>query len=40
MVPHVTCYTCGLAGSDDIKFSKLIADELDLDLKINEQKRP
>jgi asparagine synthase (glutamine-hydrolysing) len=36
MVPHVTCYTCGLAGSDDIKFSKLIADELDLDLKINE----
>ena len=36
LVPHVTCYTSGLAGSDDIKFSKLIADELDLDLKINE----
>lgn len=36
MVPHVTCYTSGIAGSDDIKFSKLIADELDLDLKINE----
>ena len=36
LVPHVTCYTSGIAGSDDIKFSKLIADELDLDLKINE----
>ena len=36
LVPHVTCYTSGLAGSDDIKFSKLIADQLDLDLKINE----
>ncbi|MDF2737515.1 MAG: asnB2 [Nitrososphaeraceae archaeon] len=36
LVPHVTCYTSGLAGSDDIKFSKLIADELDLELKINE----
>ena len=36
LVPHVTCYTSGLAGSDDIKFSKIIADELDLDLKINE----
>jgi len=36
LVPHVTCYTSGIAGSDDIKFSKLIADQLDLDLKINE----
>src|ERR671911_774165 len=36
LVPHVTCYTSGLAGSDDIKFSKLITDQLDLDLKINE----
>ena len=36
LVPHVTCYTSGIAGSDDLKFSKLIADELDLDLKINE----
>jgi asparagine synthase (glutamine-hydrolysing) len=36
LVPHVTCYTSGIAGSDDIKFSKVIADELDLDLKINE----
>ncbi len=36
LVPHVTCYTSGIAGSDDIKFSKIIADELDLDLKINE----
>src|SRR4029078_6007177 len=35
-VPNVTCYTSGIAGSDDIKFSKVIADELDLDLKINE----
>ena len=36
LVPNVTCYTSGIAGSDDIRFSKLIADELDLDLKINE----
>ena len=36
LVPHVTCYTSGIAGSDDIKFSKVIANELDLDLKINE----
>lgn len=36
LVPNVTCYTSGIAGSDDIKFSKIIADELDLDLKINE----
>jgi asparagine synthase (glutamine-hydrolysing) len=36
LVPHVTCYTSGIAGSDDIKFSKVIADQLDLDLKINE----
>ncbi len=36
LVPNVTCYTSGIAGSDDIKFSKVIADELDLDLKINE----
>ena len=36
LVPHVTCYTSGIAGSDDIKFSKVIAEELDLDLKINE----
>jgi asparagine synthase (glutamine-hydrolysing) len=36
LVPNVTCYTSGLAGSDDIKFSKVIADELDLNLKINE----
>ena len=35
-VPNVTCYTSGIAGSDDIKFSKIIADELDLDIKINE----
>jgi asparagine synthase (glutamine-hydrolysing) len=36
LVPNVTCYTSGIAGSDDIRFSKVIADELDLDLKINE----
>jgi asparagine synthase (glutamine-hydrolysing) len=36
LVPNVTCYTSGIAGSDDIKFSKVIADQLDLDLKINE----
>jgi asparagine synthase (glutamine-hydrolysing) len=36
LVPNVTCYTSGIAGSDDIKYSKVIADELDLDLKINE----
>jgi asparagine synthase (glutamine-hydrolysing) len=36
LVPDVTCYTSGIAGSDDIKFSKVIADQLDLDLKINE----
>ena len=36
LVPHVTCYTSGIAGSDDIKFSKVIAEQLDLDLKINE----
>jgi asparagine synthase (glutamine-hydrolysing) len=36
LVPNVTCYTSGIAGSDDLKFSKIIADELDLDLKINE----
>ena len=36
LVPNVTCYTSGIAGSDDIKFSKIIANELDLDLKINE----
>jgi asparagine synthase (glutamine-hydrolysing) len=36
LVPNVTCYTSGIAGSDDIKFSKVIADELDLDLKISE----
>jgi asparagine synthase (glutamine-hydrolysing) len=36
LVPNVICYTSGIAGSDDIKFSKIIADELDLDLKINE----
>lgn len=36
LVPNVTCYTSGIAGSNDIRFSKVIADELDLDLKINE----
>ena len=36
LVPNVTCYTSGIAGSDDIKFSKVIAEQLDLDLKINE----
>jgi len=36
LVPNVTCYTSGIAGSDDIKFSKIIADQLGLDLKINE----
>ncbi|MGZ5489693.1 MAG: asparagine synthetase B family protein [Nitrososphaeraceae archaeon] len=36
LVPNVTCYTSGIAGSNDIKFSKVIADELDLNLKINE----
>src|ERR687898_788812 len=36
LVPNVTCYTSGIAGSDDIKFSKVIADQLDLNLKINE----
>ncbi|HET7642288.1 MAG TPA: asparagine synthetase B [Nitrososphaeraceae archaeon] len=36
LVSNVTCYTSGIAGSDDIRFSKVIADELDLDLKINE----
>ncbi|HJT84248.1 MAG TPA: asparagine synthetase B [Nitrososphaeraceae archaeon] len=36
LVPNVTCYTSGIADSDDIRFSKVIADELDLDLKINE----
>ena len=36
LVPNVTCYTSGIDGSDDIRFSKVIAEELDLDLKINE----
>ena len=36
LVPNVTCYTSGIAGSDDVRFSKVIAEELDLDLKINE----
>lgn len=36
MVPEVVCYTCGLRGSNDIEYSRQIAEQLGLDLQVNE----
>lgn len=36
MVPEVTCYTCGVKGSNDIAYARQIAEKLDLKLKVAE----